>query len=93
MTSEDGDHSSSAQPPPASSSVGRDQSIYSWDYFFPSSEQPPPPPLLQTTSKIEGEPISDSEMVPSSLVKEISPILRVANEVEAANPRVAYLCT
>ncbi|KAI3921858.1 hypothetical protein MKX01_005547 [Papaver californicum] len=33
----------------------------------------------------------DSELVPSSLVS-ITPILRVANEIEPENPRVSYLC-
>ncbi|KAK1258886.1 putative callose synthase 6 [Acorus gramineus] len=39
----------------------------------------------------EDEATGDSERVPASL-KSIAPILRVANEIEELNGRVAYLC-
>ncbi|KAJ7949087.1 Callose synthase [Quillaja saponaria] len=57
------------------------------------SDQQPSRRILrtQTAGNLGGNPILDSEVVPSSLI-EINPILRVANEVEASNGRVAYLC-
>ncbi|XP_042488374.1 callose synthase 3-like isoform X2 [Macadamia integrifolia] len=60
--------------------------------FRRGSEKLPQKRIMRTqTVGSLGESTFDSEVVPSSLV-EIAPILRVANEIESRNPRVAYLC-
>ncbi|KAL0561910.1 hypothetical protein IC582_002355 [Cucumis melo] len=56
-----------------------------------SDQQPGKKIMGAQTLENLSESMMDSEVVPSSL-NEIAPILRVANEVEASNPRVAYLC-
>ncbi|GJR88791.1 hypothetical protein Tco_0212802 [Tanacetum coccineum] len=72
----------------------------SLEYYFQQSIEdlplPPPPPLSRIprtqTQREPGESSFESEVVPSSLLTEVAPILRVANEVQQSNPRVAYLC-
>ncbi|CAM0945992.1 unnamed protein product [Alopecurus aequalis] len=73
----------------------------------PQWRPPPPPPPLPPPSMTASTSASaaeasasavaqalqfDSEKLPQTLVSEIRPFLRVANQIEAESPRVAYLC-
>lgn len=49
------------------------------------------PTMLDVQQEEDVPAPADSELVPASLAS-IVPILRVANEIEKDNPRVAYLC-
>jgi len=51
-----------------------------------------PPRLLPTHAAVPVAQQFDSEKLPQTLVSEIRPSLRAANQVEAENPRVADLC-
>ncbi|AQK70141.1 hypothetical protein ZEAMMB73_Zm00001d016157 [Zea mays] len=65
----------------------------------PPPPPPPPPPLQQQQQGEAGDANAapplvqhfDSEKLPQTLVSEIRPFLRAANDIEAENPRVAYL--
>jgi len=50
------------------------------------------PTMVLDLADEDSPPVVDSEVVLSSLAL-IAPILRVANEIEKENRRVAYLCT
>uniref|UniRef100_A0A0E0G498 1,3-beta-glucan synthase n=1 Tax=Oryza nivara TaxID=4536 RepID=A0A0E0G498_ORYNI len=61
----------------------------------------PPPPAASAASSGAGDAAAvaaaaanqfDSEKLPQTLVSEIRPFLRVANQIEHESPRVAYLC-
>uniref|UniRef100_A0A0D9VE88 1,3-beta-glucan synthase n=1 Tax=Leersia perrieri TaxID=77586 RepID=A0A0D9VE88_9ORYZ len=57
-----------------------------WRRQSPPLPPPPPPPPPAAANQF------DSEKLPQTLVSEIRPFLRVANQIEHESPRVAYLC-
>jgi hypothetical protein len=70
-------------------------------WHAPPPPPPPPPPTPHHHQQhggagdAAGAPAAqqfDSEKLPQTVVSEIRPFLRAANQVEAENPRVAYLC-
>ncbi|KAG8070458.1 hypothetical protein GUJ93_ZPchr0006g42597 [Zizania palustris] len=58
----------------------------------PPPPPPPPPPAPAPTPAAAAPHHFDSEKLPQTLVSEIRPFLRVANQIELESPRVAYLC-
>uniref|UniRef100_A0A0E0CII4 1,3-beta-glucan synthase n=1 Tax=Oryza meridionalis TaxID=40149 RepID=A0A0E0CII4_9ORYZ len=66
----------------------------------PPPPLPPPPAASAASSSGAGDAVAaaaaanqfDSEKLPQTLVSEIRPFLRVANQIEHESPRVAYLC-
>uniref|UniRef100_A0A0E0NCD5 1,3-beta-glucan synthase n=1 Tax=Oryza rufipogon TaxID=4529 RepID=A0A0E0NCD5_ORYRU len=66
----------------------------------PPPPLPPPPAASAASSSGAGDAAAvasaanqfDSEKLPQTLVSEIRPFLRVANQIEHESPRVAYLC-
>uniref|UniRef100_A0A0E0JXY2 1,3-beta-glucan synthase n=1 Tax=Oryza punctata TaxID=4537 RepID=A0A0E0JXY2_ORYPU len=71
-----------------------------WTRPLPPPPPPPlPPPPAAAASSSAGDAVAaaaanqfDSEKLPQTLVSEIRPFLRVANQIEHESPRVAYLC-
>ncbi|KAL4622238.1 hypothetical protein ACB092_06G283000 [Castanea dentata] len=63
--------------------------IERWSSSFYGNLMSLPPRMVDLPNN--DEKVFDSELVPSSLAP-IIPILRVANEMQLLNPRVAYLC-
>ncbi|PON73090.1 hypothetical protein TorRG33x02_250660 [Trema orientale] len=50
-------------------------------------------PTRRVEISTEDTLVDIDQLVPPSLASTIAPILRVANEIQKHNPRVAFLCT